>query len=234
MHQRIRTNDNPFPSPHVSSLAVRNEGIRLYSQANKENQLVAQGSGSFLREFLIQSTLVCYWNSFKEGIRRHLLKFRSFFYSQFGECQLIRPPTSCMFEFSLETVLLILSTFTKKRIMEWLMCFFQVTKERVKLLSHPLVTYLLRYKWRSFGRYVYYGRLILYGIFLFFLTGYAMHTTKSIPMTVCKEHECTCNVSFDTGSTGSRVVWRKIGLPVILITTSISIFLEVRNLHRYR
>ena len=114
------------------------------------------------------------------------------------------------------------------------MCFFQVTKERVKLLSHPLVTYLLRYKWRSFGRYVYYGRLILYGIFLFFLTGYAMHTTKSIPMTVCKERECTCNVSFDTGTPGSRVVWRKIGLPVILITTSISIFLEVRNLHRYR
>ncbi|XP_073254183.1 uncharacterized protein [Porites lutea] len=102
-----------------------------------------------------------------------------------------------------------------------------VTKERVKLLSHPLVTYLLRYKWRSFGRYVYYGRLILYGIFLFFLTGYAMHTTKSIPMTVCKGRECTCNVTFDTGTTGSRVVWRKIGLPVILITTSISIFLEI-------
>ena len=139
-----------------------------------------------------------------------------------------------MFEFSIETVLLILSTFTKKkRLIEWLMCFFQVTKERVKLLSHPLVTYLLRYKWRSFGRYVYYGRLILYGIFLFFLTGYAMHTTKSIPMTVCKERECTCNVTFDTGTTGSRVVWRKIGLPVILITTSISIFLEVGNVHRY-
>jgi len=102
-----------------------------------------------------------------------------------------------------------------------------VTKERVKLLSHPLVTYLLRYKWRSFGRYVYYGRLILYGIFLFFLTGYAMHTTKSIPITECKDHKCTCNVTFGTGTTGSRVLWRKIGRPVILTTTSISIFLEV-------
>lgn len=106
-------------------------------------------------------------------------------------------------------------------------CLFQVTKERVKLLSHPLVTYLLRYKWRSFGRYVYYGRLILYGIFLFFLTGYAMHTTKSIPITECKDHKCTCNVTFGTGTTGSRVLWRKIGRPVILTTTSISIFLEV-------
>ena len=207
MHQRIRTNDNPFPSPHVSSLAVRNEGIRLYSQANKENQLVAQGSGSFLREFWIQCTLVCHFNS--TTYKLYVWVFAR----------------NCLTDSQ---------HFYEKRIIEWLMCFFQVTKERVKLLSHPLVTYLLRYKWRSFGRYVYYGRLILYGIFLFFLTGYAMHTTKSIPMTVCKEHECTCNVSFDTGSTGSRVVWRKIGLPVILITTSISIFLEVRNLHRYR
>ena len=138
-----------------------------------------------------------------------------------------------MFEFSIETVLLILSTVTKKTIVKWLVCFFQVTKERVKLLSHPLVTYLPRYKWRSFGRYVYYGRLILFRIFLFFLTGYAMHTTRSIPITVCKARECTCNVAFDTGTAGSRVVWRTIGLPVILITTSISIFLEVGNVHRY-
>jgi len=167
-------------------------------------------------------------------MRRHLLKFRSCFLVSLANAILIRPPTGCMFEFSIETVLLILRNKKKKRLIEWLVCFFQVTKERVKLLSHPLVTYLLRYKWRSFGRYVYYGRLILYGIFLFFLTGYAMHTTKSIPMTVCKERECTCNVTFDTGTAGSRMVWRKIGLPVILITTSISIFLEVHNLHSYR
>ncbi|XP_015765476.1 PREDICTED: transient receptor potential cation channel subfamily A member 1 homolog [Acropora digitifera] len=102
-----------------------------------------------------------------------------------------------------------------------------VTKERVKLLSHPLVTYLLRYKWSSFARYVYYGRLILYGIFLFFLTGYAMHTTKSISIAECKEDQCACNVTFQQGSVGSRVLWRQIGRPVILTTTSISIFLEV-------
>ena len=105
----------------------------------------------------------------------------------------------------------------------------QVTKERVKLLSHPLVTYLLRYKWRSFGRYVYYGRLILYGIFLFFLTGYAMLTTKSLPITLCNETQCTCNVTFaaKTASTGSEIMWRKLGRPMILVTTSISLLLEV-------
>ncbi|KAJ7378357.1 hypothetical protein OS493_023612 [Desmophyllum pertusum] len=99
-----------------------------------------------------------------------------------------------------------------------------VTKERVKLLSHPLVTYLLRYKWRSFGRYVYYGRLILYGIFLYFLTGYAMLTTKSIPMAECHDIQCTCNVTFAAGTTGSEIMWRTIGRPVVLLTTSISLF----------
>ncbi|XP_020622350.1 ankyrin-3-like [Orbicella faveolata] len=102
-----------------------------------------------------------------------------------------------------------------------------VTKERVKLLSHPLVTYLLRYKWRSFGRYVYYGRLILYGIFLYFLTGYAMLTTKSIPIAECHDIQCTCNVTFAGGSTGSQIMWRTIGRPVVLVTTSISLFLEI-------
>ena len=108
---------------------------------------------------------------------------------------------------------------------------FQVRKERVKLLSHPLVTYLLRYKWRSFGRYVYYGRLILYGIFLYFLTGYAMLTTKSIPIAKCHDMQCTCNVTFAGGSTGSEIMWRTIGRPMVLVTTSISLFLEVSKPH---
>ena len=54
-----------------------------------------------------------------------------------------------------------------------------------------------------------------------------MHTAKSIPIAECKEQECTCHVTFDTGTTGNRVMWRNIGRPVVLITTSISIFLEV-------
>jgi len=49
-----------------------------------------------------------------------------------------------------------------------------VQNERTKLLSHPLVTYLLRHKWRSCGRYVYYSKLLLYIIYLIFLTGYAL------------------------------------------------------------
>lgn len=54
-----------------------------------------------------------------------------------------------------------------------------------------------------------------------------MHTTKSISIAECKEDQCACNVTFQQGSVGSRVLWRQIGRPVILTTTSISIFLEV-------
>ena len=57
-----------------------------------------------------------------------------------------------------------------------------------------------------------------------------MHTTKSISIAECKEDQCACNVTFQQGSVGSRVLWRQIGRPVILTTTSISIFLEVRIL----
>ena len=40
------------------------------------------------------------------------------------------------------------------------------------LLAHPLVTALLRHKWRSYGRYVYYFNLSLYCVFVAFLTIY--------------------------------------------------------------
>ncbi|XP_066911304.1 transient receptor potential cation channel subfamily A member 1 homolog isoform X2 [Clytia hemisphaerica] len=52
---------------------------------------------------------------------------------------------------------------------------FMVQNERTKLLCHPLVTYLLRHKWRSLGRYFYYSKLFLYIIYLFFLTGFALN-----------------------------------------------------------
>ncbi|XP_065649232.1 transient receptor potential cation channel subfamily A member 1 homolog isoform X2 [Hydra vulgaris] len=51
---------------------------------------------------------------------------------------------------------------------------FMVQNERTRLLSHPLVTYLLRRKWSSCGRYVYYSRLLLYMIFLLFITAFAL------------------------------------------------------------
>jgi hypothetical protein len=49
-----------------------------------------------------------------------------------------------------------------------------VKNNQEDLLAHPLVTSLLRHKWKSFGRYVYYFNLFIYCIFLTFLTGYIL------------------------------------------------------------
>ncbi len=42
------------------------------------------------------------------------------------------------------------------------------------MLRHPLCLALVRHKWKSFGRYVYYVQLFLYVLFLFFLTSYLL------------------------------------------------------------
>ena len=54
----------------------------------------------------------------------------------------------------------------------------QVENKREQLLSHPLVIFLLHYKWQKFGRLVYYFKLALFCIFLFFLTGYTIYSTQ--------------------------------------------------------
>lgn len=58
-----------------------------------------------------------------------------------------------------------------------------------------------------------------------------MLTTKSIPIAECNDTQCTCNVTFAGESTGSEIMWRTIGRPVVLVTTSISLFLEVSMPH---
>ncbi|KAG1661213.1 Transient receptor potential cation channel subfamily A member 1 [Nymphon striatum] len=49
--------------------------------------------------------------------------------------------------------------------------------KRQGLLGHPLCTSLLEYKWKLFGRYVFYGNLLIYTAFLILLTGYALYET---------------------------------------------------------
>ena len=53
-----------------------------------------------------------------------------------------------------------------------------VFNKREDLLAHPLATSLLRHKWDRFGKWVYYGNLIFYCVFLTFLTGYVCTTTS--------------------------------------------------------
>ncbi|KAL5009533.1 hypothetical protein ScPMuIL_011838 [Solemya velum] len=51
-----------------------------------------------------------------------------------------------------------------------------VTSKREDLLAHPLVTFLLRHKWKSYGRLFYYINFLIYAVFLVFLTAYVVTT----------------------------------------------------------
>ncbi|TRY67514.1 hypothetical protein TCAL_06427 [Tigriopus californicus] len=47
-------------------------------------------------------------------------------------------------------------------------------QRRRDLLRHPLCLALVRHKWKTFGRYMYYGNLTIYSLFLTFLTIYIL------------------------------------------------------------
>ena len=66
----------------------------------------------------------------------------------------------------------------------------KVESKRIDLLKHPLVTSLLNYKWRTFARYVYFGNLLIYLIFLIFLTCFALLVINPLTQTC----ECFHNV----------------------------------------
>jgi len=51
-----------------------------------------------------------------------------------------------------------------------------VKEKRTNLLGHPLCQALVRHKWNAFGRYVYYLTLILYFLFVIFLTDFIINT----------------------------------------------------------
>eukprot|EP00094_Tigriopus_californicus_P006606 TCALIF_06362-PA protein Name:"Similar to trpa-1 Transient receptor potential cation channel subfamily A member 1 homolog (Caenorhabditis elegans)" AED:0.12 eAED:0.12 QI:8/0.6/0.31/0.93/1/1/16/267/1355 len=51
-----------------------------------------------------------------------------------------------------------------------------VKEKRTSLLGHPLCMALVRHKWNSFGRYVYYLTLSLYLLFVVFLTDFIINT----------------------------------------------------------
>ena len=61
--------------------------------------------------------------------------------------------------------------------------FLQVASAQIDLLKHPLVTSLLDYKWRTYGRYVYFGNLFIYLVFLGFLTAFALTSPNPVSRT---------------------------------------------------
>lgn len=61
----------------------------------------------------------------------------------------------------------------------------KVESQRIDLLKHPLVTSLLNYKWKTYGRYFYFGNLLIYIIFLLFLTAFALTVINPLEP-ICK------------------------------------------------
>lgn len=49
-----------------------------------------------------------------------------------------------------------------------------VKYRRLNLLNHPVSISLVKHKWMSYGRFVYYSTLLFYTVFLTFLTGYVL------------------------------------------------------------
>ena len=96
----------------------------------------------------------------------------------------------------------------------------QVENKREQLLSHPLVTFLLHYKWQKFGRYIYYFKLALFCIFLFFLTGYTIYSTQLNKLSKDELNK----------SSFPYVWWIDIGRFVILALASWHIASEVSDL----
>ena len=102
----------------------------------------------------------------------------------------------------------------------------QVKNQREPLLAHPLVTFLLNYKWKTFGRYIYYFKLSLYCLFLFFLTGYTVYSTENAAVCVNGTSASPDTVDEDSAP---YVLWIKVGRIVILALASWHILSEVRR-----
>ena len=102
----------------------------------------------------------------------------------------------------------------------------QVENQREQLLAHPLVTFLLNYKWQKFGRYIYYFKLSLYCIFLFFLTGYTVFSTENGTVCVNGTRSTPSPDTIDEDS-APYVLWIKVGRIVILLLASWQILSEV-------
>ncbi|CAH3183153.1 unnamed protein product, partial [Porites evermanni] len=98
-----------------------------------------------------------------------------------------------------------------------------VKNQREQLLGHPLVTFLLHYKWQTFGRYIYYFKLSLYIIFLFFLTGYTVYSTDNAPN--CNKTNAA--VSNDLKESVPYFLWIEVGRIVILALASWHILSEL-------
>ncbi|XP_067947890.1 transient receptor potential cation channel subfamily A member 1 homolog isoform X2 [Watersipora subatra] len=124
-----------------------------------------------------------------------------------------------------------------------------VRSAREDLLAHPLVTSLLRHKWHTVGRYFYYFNLILYLVFLIFITGFALSlpapiytltngytTNSSVEQISNMNNSCAAqNAAYDSMThtaveTVSRTIFVDIGFWVSIAVIAVKLVSEVLQL----
>lgn len=110
-------------------------------------------------------------------------------------------------------------------------------QRRRDLLRHPLCLALVRHKWKTFGRYMYYGNLSFYSIFLTFLTIYILVAPNpAIYGSVETKKRC-----FQTALAASRdnPDWNKKTIEYlcqygIMVLVAINLVLEILEFYRAR
>lgn len=105
----------------------------------------------------------------------------------------------------------------------------QVKHGQEKLLSHPLVQSLIFAKWRKFGRAIYYSKLCLFILFLFFLTGYTAESTPLNPKYQNINGTLQC-VSVPLPDTFRTNFFVKTGKIFIVVLAGIQLLFEVSTL----
>lgn len=110
------------------------------------------------------------------------------------------------------------------------------------LLAHPLVTSLLKHKWNNFGRWLYYASLLIYCIFITFLTGY-IATTKApylyydatlgnCTASSCENIRTYCTLTNE--SSVAHTLFSEVGKYIIIALAAFNIIKELIQLMRSR
>lgn len=74
-----------------------------------------------------------------------------------------------------------------------------VTHGRVELLAHPLSQKYLQMKWNAYGKYFHVTNLLIYTVFLFFITLYASQLMRSVNYNTGTSDVLVANSTNSTG-----------------------------------
>ncbi|GFS41325.1 transient receptor potential cation channel subfamily A member 1 homolog [Trichonephila inaurata madagascariensis] len=115
-----------------------------------------------------------------------------------------------------------------------------VSYGREDLLSHPLCESLLRRKWKYYGRYVYYSNLLVFILFLIFLTGYVVTAVPPCPLedveemdpNCCSLKNYTCQPYIGKCDSNMEQVFPRICRNFIYILALIHLLKEIYQIHQ--